>query len=210
MSQNIPIEIFGSPQSNFVRAVRMVASEKGLAYVHHPVRPHSADAFAVHPLGLVPGFRHGEIRLGESQAIVAYLDRLRTDPPMGPAGSPVEAAEIAQWTSIVATSVDRIIIRHYVVPYVFPKTADGSPDRAAIEAVLPELRHVLSVLNARLKCRDFLASDRFTFADALLLATVSPARRFTEFDALFVESAELLRYFDLHAKRLSFVETATD
>ncbi len=124
MSQTTPIEIFGIPQSNFVRAVRMVASEKGLAYVHRPVRPHTADALAVHPLGLVPGLRHGEIRLGESQAIVAYLDRLKTDPPMGPTGSPAEAAEIVQWMSIVATSVDRIIIRDYVVPYVFPKTAD--------------------------------------------------------------------------------------
>jgi hypothetical protein len=49
MSQTTPIEIFGIPQSNFVRAVRMVASEKGLAYAHHPVRPHTADALAVHP-----------------------------------------------------------------------------------------------------------------------------------------------------------------
>lgn len=210
MSLTTPIEIFGSPQSNFVRAVRMVASEKGLAYVHHPVRPHSADALAVHPLGLVPGLRHGEIRLGESQAIVAYLDRLKSDPPMGPAGSPAEAAEIAQWISIVATSVDRIVVRRYVVPYVLPETADGLPDRAAIEAVLPELRYVLSVLNARLKCRDFLASNRFTFADVLLLTTLSPARRFTEFAALIAEAAELLRYFDLHAKRLSFVETTTN
>jgi glutathione S-transferase len=76
--------------------------------------------------------------------------------------------------------------------------------------VLPELRYVLSVLNARLKSRDFLASNRFTFADALLLTTLSPARRFTEFAALITGSAELLRYFDLHAKRLSFVEIATN
>jgi glutathione S-transferase len=199
MSQTTPIEIFGIPQSNFVRAVRMVASEKGIAYVHHPVRPHTADALAVHPLGLVPGLRHGDIRLGESQAIVAYLDRLKTDPPMGPAGSPAEAAEIAQWISIVATSVDRIIIRRYVAPY---------PDRAAIEAVLPELRDVLSMLDARLKGRDFLASNCFTFADTLLLATLSPARRYAEAAALIAESAELPRYVDLHAKRLSFVETA--
>jgi glutathione S-transferase len=204
MSQTTPIEIFGIAQSNFVRAVRMVAFEKDLAYVHHPVRPHTADALAVHPLGLVPGLRHGEIRLGESQAIVAYLDRLKTDPPMGPAGSPAEAAEIAQWMSIVATTVDRIVIRRYVVAYF----ADGSPDRAAIEAALPELRDVLATLDARLKGRDFLAANRFTFADALLLATLAPARRFTEAAALIAESAELLRYLDLHAKRLSFVETA--
>jgi glutathione S-transferase len=210
MSQTTPIEIFGIPQSNFVRAVRMVASEKGLAYVHHPVRPRTADALALHPLGLVPGLRHGDVRLGESQAIVAYLDQLKTDPPMGPAGSPAEAAEIAQWISIVATSVDRIIIRNYVVPYALPKTDNGSLDRTAIEAALPELRDVLSMLNARLKGRDFLASNHFTFADALLLAILSPARRLAEAATLIAESAELLRYFESHAKRLSFVQTAPD
>jgi hypothetical protein len=41
-----------------------------------------------------------------------------------------------------------------------------------------------------------------------LLATLAPARRFTEAAALIAESAELLRYLDLHAKCLSFVETA--
>jgi hypothetical protein len=41
-----------------------------------------------------------------------------------------------------------------------------------------------------------------------LLAILSPARRFTEVAALIAETAELQRYFDLHAKRLSFVETA--
>jgi glutathione S-transferase len=82
------------------------------------------------------------------------------------------------------------------------------PDRAAIEAVLPELRDVLAMLDSRLKGRDFLASNRFTFADALLLATLTPARRFTEAATLIAESGEFLRHLDLHAKRLSFVETA--
>jgi glutathione S-transferase len=207
MSQDTPIEILGVPQSNFVRAVRMVAVEKDLACVHHSIRPHSAEAMAIHPLGLVPGLRHGEIHVGESQAIVTYLDRLKPDPPMGPAGPPADAAEIAQWISIVATAVDRVVIRRYVVDHVFPKTADGAPDRAAIEAVLPELRDILAMLEARLKGRDFLAANRFTFADALLLATLTPARRFAEAATLVAGSAALLRYLDLHAERPSFIRT---
>lgn len=209
MPVQTPVEIFGTPHSNFVRAVRVAIAEKGLPYKYHPVRPHSPEARAVHPLGLVPGLRHGEVVLGESLAIVAYIDGLWADTPMGPSGSVAEAAEIAQWISIVATAVDQTLIRRYVVPYAFPKGANGSPDRAAIEAVLPDLREVFTVLEARLNGRDYLAANRFTFADALLLATLNPALRRPEAAEIVAEAPAVRRYFALHSQRRSFVETAS-
>ena len=54
MSVLTPVEIFGTPHSYFVRAVRVTIAEKGIPYEYHPVRPHSPEALAVHPLGLVP------------------------------------------------------------------------------------------------------------------------------------------------------------
>ena len=203
-----PVEIFGTPHSNFVRAVRVAIAEKGLPYDYHPARPHSSEAEAVHPLGLVPGLRHGEVVLGESQAVITYLDGLWPERPMGPSGPPAEAAEIAQWISIVATTVDQVLIRRYVAPYAFPKGADGSPDRAAIEAVLPDLRKVLTVLETRLNGRDYVAANRFTFADALLLATLNPALRRPEAAEIVAEAPAVRRYFALHSQRRSFVETA--
>jgi glutathione S-transferase len=203
-----PFEIFGTPFSNFVRAVRMAIAEKGLAYEYHPVPPHSPEAIAVHPLGLVPGLRHGEVVLGESQAVIAYLDSLWPDTPMGPSGPPAEAAEIAQWISIVTTAVDQTLIRRYVVPYAFPTGADGSPDRAAIDAVLPELRNVFMMLEARLSGRDYLAANRFTLADALLTATLNPALRRPEATEIAAEAPAVQRYFALHSQRRSFVDTA--
>jgi glutathione S-transferase len=208
MPVQTPVEIFGTPHSNFVRAVRVAITEKGLPYEHHPVRLHSPEARAVHPFGLAPGLRHGEVVLGESQAIITYLDGLWADAPMGPSGAVAEAAEITQWISIVATAVDQALIRQYVVPYAFPKGADGSPDRAAIEAALPDLRDVFKVMDARLNGRDYLAGNRFTFADALLLATLNPALRRPEAAEIVAEAPAVRRYFALHSQRRSFVETA--
>lgn len=208
MSVLTPVEIFGTPYSNFVRALRVAIAEKGLSYEYHPVRPHSPEARAIHPLGLVPGLRHGNVVLGESQAIVAYLDALWADTPMGPSGSATDAAEIIQWISIVATAVDQTLIRRYVVPYAFPKGADGSPDRAVIEAVLPDLRDIFAALNTRLEGRDYLAANHFTFADALLLATLNPALRKPEAADIADEAPAVRRYFTLHSQRRSFVETA--
>jgi glutathione S-transferase len=208
MPAQAPLEIFGTPFSNFVRAVRTAIAEKGLAYDYLPVRPHSSEAEAVHPLGLVPGLRHGEVVLGESQAVITYLDGLWPERPMGPSGPPAEAAEIAQWISIVATTVDQVLIRRYVVPYAFPKGADGSPDPAAIEAVLPDLRNVFTMLETRLSGRDYLAANRFTLADALLVATLNPALRRPEAAKIATEAPAVRRYFELHSRRPSFVDTA--
>lgn len=207
MTQDAPIEIFGIPQSNFVRAMRMTALEKGIEHVLHPVLPHSPEACSVHPLGLVPGFRHGDVRLGESTAILTYLDRLYAT-PMGPAGSPYQAAETAQWISIVATTVDRVFIRRYAFAYIFPKTLDGAPDRAAIQAVLPELKATFAMLEDRVSDRSFLAAERFTFADALLLATLDPTLLFPE--AMAIEAPALTQYFKRHSARPSFIKTAAD
>ena len=74
------IEIFGFPQSNFTRAVRIVCEEKSIEYEYFPVPPHSPEANAIHPLGKIPCLRHGEVSLGESSAIAAYLDRLQARP----------------------------------------------------------------------------------------------------------------------------------
>jgi glutathione S-transferase len=208
LSVEPPVAILGTPHSNFVRAVRMVLREKGLAHDYLPVRPHSPEANAVHPLGLVPALRHGDVVLGESQAIVAYLDGLSPASPMGPSGPIAEAAEIAQWISIMATTLDQTLIRRYVVPYAFPKGADGSPDRAAIEAVLPDLRNVFAVLETRLSGRDYLAAHRFTFADALLLTTLNPTLRRPEAAKIAADTPAVRRYFELHSRRPSFVGTA--
>jgi glutathione S-transferase len=107
--------------------VRIAIVEKGLPYRYHPVLPHSPEARAVHPLGLVPGLRHGEVVLGESQAIITYLDGLWDERPMGPSGPIAEAAEITQWISIVVTAVDRTLIRRYVVAHVFPRQPTACP-----------------------------------------------------------------------------------
>jgi glutathione S-transferase len=206
MSQN-RIEIYGIPQSNFTRAVRMVCGEKGIDYDHLPVRPHSDEANALHPLGKVPGLRHGEVRLGESRAIVAYLDRLYPETPMMPASPGAPAAEAEQWLSIVMTAMDPVLIRQYVFANLFPQTSDGTVDRAIVGAALPTLKKQIELLDRALAGKDFLAAARFTFADALLLSTLAAVRLFPEGAHAIDAAPNLARYVALHSTRASFITT---
>ena len=78
------LEIIGVPQSNYVWAVRMACEEKGVPYVHTPVRPHTPDVDALHPFGKIPVMRHGDVTLCESKAIVTYIDRVFDGPKVIP------------------------------------------------------------------------------------------------------------------------------
>jgi len=71
---------------------------------------------------------------------------------------------------------------------------------------MPEVYGMIDLLDRRVRDREFLAADRFTFADALLMATLDPTFRFPE--AAEDEAPALHRYYDRHATRPSFVETA--
>jgi glutathione S-transferase len=201
------IEIFGVPQSSFTRAVRIVLDEKGVDYDLHPVQPQSAEVLAIHPLGKIPALRHGEVALGESRAIVLYLDRLFPDTPMAPVEPPRLASEVEQWISIVSTAVDTVLVRRYVLSYLFPGGSGGGVDHDLIEAMTPELETVMAMLDAALEGRNHLAGGRFTFADALLLTILDATRLFSEGRRAIGGAANVGRYLNRHASRPSLVRT---
>ena len=82
--------------------------------------------------------RHGDVTLAESRAICFYIDHAFDGPPLAPQ-DPIDGARTEQWISLVNTHVDPLAIRQYFGAYLFPGTPDDSPDRARIEAALPEM-----------------------------------------------------------------------
>jgi glutathione S-transferase len=201
------IEIFGVPQSNFTRAVRIACEDKSIDYDYHAAPPHSPDVVAIHPLGKIPVLRHGDLVLAESWPIVAYLDRLFPKKPMVLVGGTAQTAEVEQWVSIVAMSVDPVMVRKYVFAYLFPATPDGSVDRTAINEVLPRMEALIVVLDARVAKTGFLAAGRFTFADALLLSTLAAVRQFPEGAGAIASAPNLARYLERLSERPSLMAT---
>ena len=127
-------EIIGSIKSTYTRTACMVCEEKGIEYVLTETPLHAPELFAIHPFGKMPVLRHGNVELFESKAIATYLDRSFPAPFVFPS-DPHLAALTEQWVSLVNTVIDRTLVRTYLFAYIAPKTADGSPDRQAIDAV---------------------------------------------------------------------------
>jgi glutathione S-transferase len=199
-------EIIGSMRSTYTRAACMVCEEKGIAYVLTERPLHAPEIFAIHPFGKMPVLRHGDIELFESKAIATYLDRSFPDPCVFPS-DPRCAALTEQWVSLVNTLMDRTLIRTYLYAYIAAKAADGEPDRATIEAVLPALRQQIGVLDRAVAKTGFLVDEQFTFADINLLPLLYRVRQAPEGAEAIAAAPHLSRYYDQHAARPSFQRT---
>jgi len=187
------LEILGVPQSNFVWVCRIAAAEKGVAYSLVPARPHTPEVKALHPTGKIPALRHGAVALGETRAICAYIDRAFPGPALIPA-EPAAAALVEQWVSIVATTIDPVCVRQYLIGYFFPGTPDGSPNRPVIDAALPRVEEQLAMLEAAVAPTGFLAGPGFTLADAFLVPILFYLDRAPESAAMLAKSPALSAY----------------
>ena len=199
-------EIIGSARSTYTHAVRMVCEEKSIDYVltEKPLR--APEIRAIHPFGKMPVLRHGDFQLFESKAIATYLDRSFPAPYVFPS-EPRLAALTEQWVSLVNTLMDHTLIRTYLFAYIAPKTADGEPDRATIEAIMPALREQIGVLDKAVAGTNYLVGDNLTFADLNLLPILHRVQLAPEGAQSLADATHLARYYAQHTARPSFTRT---
>jgi glutathione S-transferase len=199
-------EIIGSTRSTYTWAVRLLCEEKGITYSWTETPLRAPELFAIHPFGKMPVLRHGDLELFESKAIATYLDRRFDGPQLFPS-DPRQLAFTEQWISLVNTLIDRTLIRTYLFAYIAPKTGDGAPDRAAIEAVMPEVRAQIAVLDKAVASSGYLVDDLFTFADINLFPILYRLRHAPEGAQALAAATHLARYYERLAARPSFART---
>ena len=196
------LQIIGAPQSNYVWTARIACAEKGVAYELIAAMPHTPEVDAVHPLGKIPAMRHGTVTLGESRAICFYIDHAFAGPPLV-SRDPVEGARTEQWISLVNTHIDPVATRPYLGAYFFPRTQDGAPDRARIDAALGPLEAQIELLDRAVRETGHLAGDRFTLADMNLLPILFYLEKMPESGALLARAKHLTAYYERHIARAS-------
>lgn len=200
------VEILGIAPSSYTRVARMACEEKGVPYELKQTMPHAPEALALHPFGKIPALKHGDFTVCESKAIADYLDRAFDGPALFPS-DPKERARAEQWVSIVNTMVDPLMIRTYLFGYVFPKTADGKPDRAVIDGAVPALKQQIAILDKAVAPTGHLAGDRFSFADINLMVILANVKQLPEGAEALSGAKSLAAYYERHAQRPSFKNT---
>jgi glutathione S-transferase len=175
-------------------------------YTLTPARPHSPEVNAIHPLGKVPAFRHDAVELCESKAISTYIDTAFPGPALIPRDA-AGAARCEQWISLINTAIDPVLMRQYLLAYFFSGLPDGAPDRARIEAALPKMREIFSLLDKEVASQPYIAGDAFTLADAFLLPIIDYMRVKPESQEMLASSPHVQAWFDRVMARPSAKET---
>jgi len=200
------LQIIGAPQSNFVWACRIACGEKGVPYELVAVFPHAPEAEAIHPFGKIPAMRHGDVTLFESRAILYYIDHAFPGAPLAPR-DPVGGAQVEQWISVVNTTIDPLLMRQYLLGYLFPGTPDGSPNRAAIDAAVAKMEPHFALLDRAVAKTGYLVGDALTVADINLLPILFYMGKLPESGAMLAAKPALSAYVARLLARKTIADT---
>jgi glutathione S-transferase len=163
--------VYGANISPFVRKVRVVLAEKGLAYTLEPVNPFNPpDSFReISPLKRIPAFRDTDLpepnSLCDSSVICDYLEHKFPKPALYPSDPYLRAR--ALWfeeyaDSAVALCIGRGLFFERVVKNMLRQTTDESVCKEALEKTLPPL---FDYLEKELGANRYFVGNAFSIAD---------------------------------------------
>jgi glutathione S-transferase len=185
--------LHGYHYSVYVRIIRLVLAEKGVAYERVEVNPFSPDVpaayLALHPFGRVPTLVHDGFALYETAAIGRYIDRAFA----GPSLQPQDTRALARMDQIIAV-VDSYgywpLVRQVFSHRVFRPSLGQPADEAEVALGLAGAAKVLAALEELATPEAFLVGPELSLADLHLGAMV----------AYFTAAAEGAAALDGHRK----------
>ncbi|HLI66568.1 MAG TPA: glutathione S-transferase family protein [Caulobacteraceae bacterium] len=156
------LTIYHAPRTRSLRLV-WLCEEMGLPY---EVRPEtfgqpSAEFLDANPLGAFPGFRDGEVRMGESTAIMQYITERYGPTPLALKADHPRFADYLQFVTFgeasLAAYMNPVIATQFGAP-------EGQRDNFTTEAAKSMFIRRLGAVEKQLEKGDYLAGD-FTAAD---------------------------------------------
>lgn len=178
------LTVYGDARSTYVRTVRLALEEKGLRYTHKPLTPRDEELLAHNPFGRIPAFSDGATEIYETRAILSYINEVFDGIDLIPRTGPTARARCEQWISLINCHAYDAMVRRYVLQYVFPKGDNGQPDRAVIDAALPDMAKQLDALEQAYGGRDYLVGNALSMADLFFAPIVEYLGMFPESQAL--------------------------
>jgi glutathione S-transferase len=200
------VALLGDPRSTYTRTARMGLVEKGVKYSLERAAPRTPEILAVHPFGKIPALRDGDLELFETSAIVRYVDEAFDGPPLLP-WMLRDRVRCEQWVSAINAYCYDAMVRRYVLQYIFPRGADGKPDRTVIDAALKEIATHLAILDRAYQDRAYLAGSAVSMADLFLAPILAYVEAMPEGAELLAVVPNVRRGQAVIRERPSFKET---
>lgn len=164
-------KLMGANVSPFVRKVRILLAEKGIAYDYEPVSPFAPPAGwrDISPLGKIPALVDGAKVVNDSSVICQYIERKHAATPMLPKDDDgyIQALWLEEFMDggFVPVAGGKVFFPLVVQPRVTKQPPDDAARAAVAKAVAEELPPLWKYLEAQLGGRQFFVNDTLTLAD---------------------------------------------
>lgn len=203
--------LHGYRYSVYVRIVRLVLAEKGLAYESVDVNPFAAEVpvghRALHPFGRVPALVHDRFALYETGAITRYLDRAFPRPALQPQ-APRPLARMDQIIAVVDAYAYWPMVRQVFVHDVMRPHLGTEGDPQELQKGLDASARALDALEALAAADSWLTGPDLTLADLHLGAMVAYFGQSPRGAALLAERPRLAAWWQRLQERPSVTATA--
>jgi glutathione S-transferase len=211
--------VYGPAYSTFTRTVRLVLEEKRVDYdlvevdIMKRLAPdggpgpgRSPEHLARHPFGKVPAFEHDGFALYETDAIIRYVNEAFPGTDLVPADARSRARMTQAINVIGGYGYPSMITQIFVQRAVMPMIGKAS-DEGAIAAALPQAETSLKALEQLIDGNSYLAGDRLSLADLLLIPIYDYFARTPEGQKLLQATPNLRRWWDRVAGRPAVAKT---
>jgi len=201
--------VYGPAGSTYVWSTRLALAEKGVAHelVDVPFGAHGEEPhLSRHPFGKMPAFEHDGFALYETQAILRYIDEGFPVAPLQPTDLH-QFARMSQimgivdayaWPSIAAG----IVFNRILAPLL------GLPvNEKAVAKAVPRARLCLSEFARLMSDQQFMAGERISLADLMVVPLLYYLARVPEGEAALTEHSSLRAWMRRIEDRQSFQVT---
>lgn len=176
------MELFGYFRSSAAYRVRVALNIKQLAYDHVGVSllagaHKDADYLDKNPQGFVPYLTDGDVTMGQSMAMLEYLEETYPDPALLP-GDAAGRARVRQIAGIVASDIhplDNLRVLKYITAEL--GVSEAQKTTWYHHWILEGFKAIEAMLQQGAES-DFCHGNQVSFADICLVPQVYNARRF--------------------------------
>ena len=176
------MELYGYFRSSAAYRIRIAVNMKGLDCTHVPLsilakENKGEDYLKKNPQGLVPYLADGDVGMGQSMAMLEYLEENYPKPALLPRDA-AGRARVRQLSGIIACDIhplDNLRVLKYITAEL--GVSDEQKTTWYHHWILEGFK-ALEILLQDGKSGDFCHGDRVSFADLCLIPQVYNARRF--------------------------------
>lgn len=206
---NKKIEIYGPSFSTFVRSIMLLCEEYGVQYTHGfefdgvKVDYKSEEHLVLHPFAKFPVIKHGDVILSETASICRYLQAIFDEKEVD--NLPVATrAHMDAFCAILSISVDKALIRDYLLEFSFPKGEGESIRFDRVKKCQPQAHTALKVIENELVNGCALGRDKLSIADVLVAPMLHYLSTLPPTFELVSEYPKLVDYFSTLMHKPSF------